>query len=142
MERQEVKQLSDRLHTFFNAHDVTGLASMFAPGFKTHTTTAPGGVMDREAYLGMWQMTWSAFPDLRYDIEAELIDGDTVVLRVALTGTHRGEYLGLQPTGKQVSNEVIDIIGYGNGQAQEEWTEYNQLALMQQLGLVPAQAVA
>jgi predicted ester cyclase len=142
MERQEVKKWSDELHAYYNAHDAAGIASMLAPSFIVHMTSAPGGVMDREAYLGMWHATWNAFPDLRYDTQDELIDGDKVVLRVSLIGTHLGEYIGIPATGRPTRTEVIDIIRYANGQAVEEWAEYNQLAMMQQLGLAQVPAAA
>lgn len=142
MERNEVKKWSDELHAYYNAHDASGLAAMLAPGLVIHTTTVPGGVMDRDAYLGLWEMTWRAFPDLRYDTQDELIDGDKVVLRVSLVGTHLGEYLGIPPTGRQGVTEVIDISRYANGQLQEEWYEFNQLVMMQQLGIVPVPAAA
>lgn len=140
MQREEIKKWSDELHAYYNAHDAAGIASMLAPGFLVHTTSAPGGVMDSEAYLGMWQMTWRAFPDLRYNTHDELIDGDKVVLRLTLSGTHAGEYLGMPATGRAINTEVIDVIRYAGGQAQEEWAEYNVLVMMQQLGVaaVPA----
>ena len=108
---------------------------MLATGFVTHSTGYPGGALDREAYTEMWLATWAGFPDLRYDTQAMYIDGDTMIIRVSLIGTQLGEYQGLPPTGRPVRNEVMDIIRFADGQAQEEWTEVNVLAFMQQLGL-------
>lgn len=142
MERQEIKEWSYRLHAYYNAHDAAGIRSMLAPGFVTHGTSYPGGALDGEAYMSMWSEMWAAFPDLHYDIQAMYIDGDTTIIRVSLIGTQVGEYQGMPATGRMVRNEVMDMIRFADGQAQEEWTEYNALSMMQQLGLAPAQVAA
>ena len=58
--------------------------------------------------------------------------------RVRVTGTHQGEFMGLPATGKSVAVNLIDITGFGDdGLAREHWGIVDQLALMQQLGVIP-----
>jgi predicted ester cyclase len=53
------------------------------------------------------------------------------------TGTHEGDFMGIPPTGKRMSINVIDIIGMANGQGVEHWGVMDQMTMMQQLGLIP-----
>jgi predicted ester cyclase len=80
----------------------------------------------------------SAFPDLKLTPEAIYTDGDTVIARVRVTGTHNGEYFGIPPTGKGIDVAVIDITRVEGGKAVERWGIVDGFKLMQQLGQVPA----
>lgn len=77
-----------------------------------------------------------AFPDSRYTVEDQLADGDKVFTRWSFTGTHKGELMGIAPTGKpvRISGMVIDRIV--DGKIVEEWEEWDALGMMQQLGVV------
>ncbi len=80
----------------------------------------------------------TAFPDLHVTFEQELADGDCVIHRGYITGTHQGEFQGIPPTGKQVKMKSIDIWRIANGKAVENWVQFDMLGLMQQLGVIPA----
>jgi predicted ester cyclase len=83
-------------------------------------------------------MFWQAFPDLRNDIQDMIIEGDTVVLRLAYTATHLGEFQGIPPTGKQYTMLTgSDISRYENGLVKEEWLEINMLPMLQAMGAIP-----
>jgi steroid delta-isomerase-like uncharacterized protein len=84
----------------------------------------------------------TAFPDLETNAEHVIAEGDFVVLRWNARGTHQGELMGIQPTGKQVTLRGIDILRIENGTIVERWAEYDNLGLLQQLGLVPEMAQA
>jgi predicted ester cyclase len=64
-------------------------------------------------------------------------EGDMVVTRWRARGTHRGELMGIAPTGKEVAIKGIDVLRIAGGRMVERWAEYNDLELMQQLGVVP-----
>jgi len=80
----------------------------------------------------------SAFPDLRINAEDIIAEGDKVVARYGVTGTHQGEFWGIGPTGKQVTFSGIDIVRVADGKLVEHWGEIDALGLMQQLGAIPA----
>ena len=83
-------------------------------------------------------MTIAAFPDLRFEAEDVLVDGDKVVARTRFTGTHQGDFVGVPASGKHVDVALIDIIRFGDdGLAHEHWGVMDELALMQQLGANP-----
>ncbi len=85
--------------------------------------------------LGLYR---DAFPDFHVVIEDQIDGGDKVVTRFKVTGTHRGELLGIAPTGRQVTVTGIMISRFDGGKVVEEWESYDALGMMQQLGAVPA----
>jgi steroid delta-isomerase-like uncharacterized protein len=82
----------------------------------------------------------TAFPDSRVTVEDVIAEGDKVVTRYTIHGTHRGETEEFgPPTGKQVKLEGITIHRIEDGKIVEEWERYDNLSILQQLGLVPEQ---
>ncbi len=79
-----------------------------------------------------------AFPDLRYTIEDMIAEGDKVACRVTLTGTHRGVFNGIPPTGRAIRVEQIHIARIVAGKGREHWAALEMLTLLQQLGAIPA----
>ena len=78
-----------------------------------------------------------AFPDLTVDIQDMITEGDRVVTRKVMRGTHRGDLWGAPPTGKEVQLEVIDIFRVADGKLAEHWTQLDVLAVARQLGIRP-----
>lgn len=79
-----------------------------------------------------------AYPDLHVTIEDLIAEGDRVVSRNSVTGTHRGEYMGIQPTGKSVSYNEMFLLRFRNGRIAETWAVVDVLSQMRQLGAIPA----
>ena len=68
-----------------------------------------------------------------------IASGDKAVARLQVSGTHQGEFMGIPATGKSASVNLIDITRFGDdGLAREHWGVVDQLAMMQQLGVIPA----
>jgi predicted ester cyclase len=85
-------------------------------------------------------MLRAAFPDLRAEIQDQFASGDKVVTRKTFHGTNDGEFVGMPPTGKKVSFDVIDILRLRDGQFVDHWNVVDALGLMRQLGAIPAPA--
>ncbi len=82
---------------------------------------------------------WLAgFPDLSFSVEQMIAETDQVVSRIVMRGTHRGAWLGIAPTYKQVSLRMITIHRIADGKIVEDWVLVESLGLFQQLGLLPA----
>lgn len=77
-----------------------------------------------------------AYPDLHVAVEDVIAEGDRVVSRNTVTGTHQGEYLGIPPTGKSVTYDEIFIVRFVNGRAAETWGVVDVLSHMKQLGVI------
>ena len=81
-----------------------------------------------------------AFPDIQTTIEDIVAEGDKIVTRFSSRGTHQGEIEDLgPPTGSQFEVTGITIEQFSDGKIVEDWTSFNALGLLQQLGLVPEQ---
>jgi steroid delta-isomerase-like uncharacterized protein len=131
-----------RLHALINAGDIDGFGRQLADDFIEHEEL-PGIPSTKDGVLQYFRMLIAAFPDFRMDVEDVIASGDKAVARVRVTGTHKGEFLGLPATGKSAAINLIDIIRFGDdGLAREHWGVSDQLSLLQQLGAIPAGAPA
>ena len=79
----------------------------------------------------------AAFPDLRFAVEQMLAEGDRVMTRCTMTGTHAGAWQGVAPTGRRVSVRMVIVQRIADGRIAEDWVLVEALGLFQQLGLVP-----
>lgn len=84
----------------------------------------------------------TAFPDANITIEDQIAEGDKVVTRWTGRGTHEGDLMGIAPTRKQATVTGISIARLADGKVVEDWTNWDTLGLMQQLGVVPELARA
>jgi steroid delta-isomerase-like uncharacterized protein len=98
----------------------------------------PGTTPDREGIKQFIKIMRDAFPDIRLTIEDLIAENDKVVERVTATGTNKGEFMGITPTGKQITVPVITINRFAGGKIVERWSLSDQLAMMQQLGIIPS----
>ena len=114
------------------------LDDIVAPDFKDHQQLPPGlpsGVAGLKAFFGA-QLT--AFPDLKVTLEDMTADGDRVWDRLRVEGTNTGPIMGMSPTGRRMTVEVLDLTRFEGGKVVEHWGVADNLGMMQQLGLVPA----
>lgn len=126
-----------RLYDLINAGDIDGFGRQLADDF-VEREELPGLPPTKAGVLQYFQMLIAAFPDFRMDIEDVIASGDKAVARVRVTGTHKGEFMGIPATGKSAAVNLIDITRFGDdGLAREHWGVSDQLALMQQLGVIP-----
>jgi predicted ester cyclase len=92
------------------------------------------GLKDFKQYMSSW---FDAFPDGHMAIDDLVVEGDKVVARYTLTGTHKGEFMGIPATNKKVTGWVIEIDRVAGGKCVEGWSRMDTLGLMQQLGVIP-----
>jgi steroid delta-isomerase-like uncharacterized protein len=85
---------------------------------------------------------WTAFPDLSAKIEEMVAEGDKVAIRIINTGTHKGEFQGVPPTGKKVSFGGRDFLTLSDGKIIEQQAGVDMMELMQQIGAIPAPPTA
>ena len=77
------------------------------------------------------------FPDLHCSVLDVISEGDRVACRWRMTGTHRGTFLGFEPTGRRVVLDGIGFFRFHDERVAEEWLEYDAFGLLRQLGVVP-----
>src|SRR5688572_11034303 len=121
-----------------NQGNISMIDEFLIPDFVEHEELPPGIPPGREAPKVLFTALRGAFPDLKATIEHLIAEGDEVVLHMTWTGTQEGEFMGIPPTGKRISINVIDILGIAEGKFVEHWGVMDSMAMMQQLGVVPA----
>jgi predicted ester cyclase len=97
----------------------------------------PGGDRGPESIRALITMLRTAFPDLHFEIEELVAEGDTVAGRLTMTGTHEGPLMGLPPTGHSVRQKSMHFVRFRDGKAVEHWGVRDDMSMMQQLGVVP-----
>ena len=122
----------------FNRGNVSRADEFLAPDFVEREELPPGIPPGREAVKQFSTIFRSAFPDLKVTIDDIIAEGDKVVIRQTWSGTHKGEFMGIPPTGKRVSFGVIDTVRIAGGKVVEHWGQMDSMGMMQQLGVVPA----
>ena len=110
---------------------------LFAATFHHHNPGVPNGG-SREGFKLFNGAFRSAFPDLRLNQDDVIADEDKVVTRFTAQGTHQGELQGIPPTGKQITLTGIEIMRVSGGKIVEGWVEFDQLGMLQQLGVIPS----
>ena len=118
-----------------NGKNLAAVDELHAPGFVTHYKGSPGG--DLAGVKAMLAGSFAGMPDMRATVEDLVAEGDRVCVRLAVRGTHTGEFMGLPPTGRSVTTSVIEVLRFEDGKIAEHWAEADALGLMQQLGAAP-----
>ncbi len=103
-----------------------------APNFIKHAIP-PSPDFGIEGSKQSVMMLREAFPDIKYTVEDMIEEGDKIVARWTAKGTHKGTFMRIPPTGKQIAFSGIEIIRIKDGKAVEEWEELDRAGLMQQL---------
>ena len=124
----------------FNQGNISLFDELVAPDFIEHEELPPGIPVGRDGAKVLFTQLRSAFPDFNAEIEDLIAEGDRVVVRMKWTGTHEGEFMGIPPTGRSISIEVIDIVRFEGGKFVEHWGIMDNMGMMQQLGVVPEPA--
>lgn len=136
MSIEENKALVGQFFDAVNAGDLDALDQYVAEDFVEHEafpglpTTGPEAP---KAAIGLFR---GAFPNLHMTSDEILADGDKVVVRGTMSGTHQGEFMGIPPTNNSFKVQFIDIIEMRDGKATAHWGVTDQAAMMQQLGLM------
>ena len=109
---------------------------LFADDFVDHTPQ-PGTTPDKAGVRVLYNRLRDAFPDFRPEIHWQTVDGDIVTTYKIYHGTHRGDFLGVSPTGKAIHFETVDAMRVRDGKITDHWGVANLYSVLQQLGQLP-----
>lgn len=110
---------------------------LLATDFIAHMSGLPEPIRGVEAFKQYVSAHAVAFPDQHYTFEDAIAEGDKVVLRWTVRGTHTGEFKGIPPTGKQIAFSGVNIYRIASGKVVEEWSNFDRLDMLQQIGVIP-----
>ena len=105
-----------------------------------HDSSLPGPLDGPQGFKDNVSMFRAAYSDARITVDDQIAEGDTVASRWTGRGTHDGELMGVPASGKQVTVSGIVVSRVANGKVVEEWTNWDTLGMLQQIGAVPGPA--
>jgi steroid delta-isomerase-like uncharacterized protein len=141
-EEQKNKQVVRQYIEAFNRQDTERLGQLVSSTNQSFQFSGMHPSMDWNRTKQCFAAFWSAFPDLNAKIEEMVAEGDKVAIRVINTGTHKGGFQGVLPTGKKVSFGGRDFITLRDGKIIEQRASVDMMELMQQIGAIPAPPTA
>ena len=110
---------------------------MLSADFKEHENLPPGLPPGREGVKALIGFLHTGFPDIKHAVEDITVDGDKVWARLMVSASNTGPLMGQPPTGKHVTWDVIDIVGFAGGKIVEDWGVTDVFGMMVQLGAIP-----
>jgi steroid delta-isomerase-like uncharacterized protein len=121
----------------FNAGNLEVADEIIAADHVNHDPTLPDIPSGPEGQKQVVNLYRGAFTNAHISVEDQLAEGDRVATRWTGSGTHQGEFMGVAPSGNQVTVTGITINRVSGGKIAESWTNYDALGMMQQIGAVP-----
>ena len=134
MTTEQNKALARRVLEAIGANDQARLKELLAPDFVAHQ---PGGPQNGQAFVQHLSSFRLAFSDSEFTVEEQIAEGDRIATRATWQAIHSGDFQGLPPTGKQIAISAIFFGRVRDGKFVESRSLFDQMSLMQQLGLVP-----
>jgi steroid delta-isomerase-like uncharacterized protein len=133
MSTEENKEIVRRYQEAYNTANFDALDEVVASDVLTPNmiSSVPRGL---EGAKLVHQKTLLGMPDYHTEIEDLIAEGDKVVARVTLTGTHTGDFYGIPPTGRHIHLSAIYIVRIADGKIVEHWGEENGVTVLRQLG--------
>ena len=127
----ENKALCRRCVKLWNERDSQAAGETYAEDYIYHGPI--GEFRGRESIKELWATFLAGFPDMHSTIDELVAEGDRVVMRWTIRGTHTGEFNGMKPTGKTVSIPILEELRIADGLLAEAWDSFDQLGLLQQI---------
>ncbi len=140
MSFEDNKALARRFRETMDSTGGMGGEAFIAPTATFYMAGSPP--MNREQVQGLLRVFYGAFSGLHHTFEDQMAEGDKVMTRLTLHGTHTGAFQGIPPTGKAVTLQEIVVDRFAEGKVVEHWASVDMLGLLQQLGAIPEPAQA
>lgn len=137
MSTETNKAIVRQFFAALNTGNLGGIAALCAPAIVVHNVGAPDP-LDLDGFLQLAGMFDSAFPGAVHTIEDIVAEDDRVVTRLSFQGVHGGDLMGIPPSGKSVAVSGVIIDKLAGGKIVETWRLFDQMGMMQQLGVIPA----
>ncbi len=135
MSSEENKKIVRRYQEIYNDNDLEALGEVLSKDLRT-PKIMPGIPTGIEGAKAAHRIMLAGFPDYQTRIDDLFAEGDKVAARITMSGTNTGTFMGIPPTGRQVSFTGIYIARIANGKIVEHWGEEDGVSLLQQLGVL------
>ncbi|MEJ8810748.1 ester cyclase [Variovorax ureilyticus] len=132
------KQLCREYFRAFLTRDTAWMERHISPDFVRHDPGLPFEVRGPEGVAKLHDALMPAFPDMKLPLLDFVGEGEKVLVRLRVQGTHTGAFGDLQPTGRKIDIGVLDLFQFRDGVLVEHWALLDNLGLLKQLGALPA----
>lgn len=133
MGKQENIAAMQRFAEGVNSGNFEVFQEVMAPDIVDHDP-APDQGPGPEGFVGFFRTMRTAFPDLAVAMEHMVADDENIAFAYTITGTHRGEFQGVAPTGRRVRARGMQISRFENGRMVERWGSSDELGILKQIG--------
>ena len=138
MSKEENKATSRRFYEeLFNRGNLAAAEELVTADFVIHDPNIPEQPRGPDGLKRFVAMYREAFPDIEFTVEDQVAEGENAATRWVARGTHRGELMGIAPTGKRVEVRAFTLHRFSGGKIAEDWAHYDARDVVRQLGVVP-----
>ncbi len=134
MNVEENKRAQQKFGEAINSGNLEKLRDLVADDVKEHDP-APNQGPGAQGYIDFFSMMRNAFPDMQVDVETMVANEDKVAFAYTLTGTHKGEFMGLSPSNKKIKARGMQISRFRDGKLVERWGSSDELGILKQIGV-------
>lgn len=132
------KSLAERYFREIMSQGKTGLVDeLFTADCELTITTRPDPMKGRDGVRFFVNAVREGFPDVEFTVAQQVAEGDKVLSRWNLKGTHTGSFLGIPPSGRAVTDHGHDVFHMKDGRIHRVWVNEDALGLMKQIGVIP-----
>ena len=121
----------------FNDHNLDIWDEVCTADFINHDPGLPTPDADLTTVKHSIRAMQTAFPDMSATEQDLIVDGDKVVVRRALRGTHQGDFMGIPPTGKPIDVSGVWLAHLTGGKIKEQWVYFDAMGMLRQIGAMP-----
>ncbi len=133
MSKEENKKAQERFGDAINSGNLEQLRELVAQDVVEHDP-APNQGPGPQGYIDFFSMMRNAFPDMQVKVEHLVADEDNVAFAYTLTGTHKGDFMGVDATNKPIKVRGMQISRFRNGKMVERWGSSDELGILRQIG--------
>ena len=133
MTKQDNLAVQQKFGSAVNTGELELLRDVIAPDVVDHDP-APDQGPGPEGYIRLFAALRASFPDLAVSVDELVMDDDKIAIAYTITGTQKGEFLGVAPTGRKIRARGVQIARFRNGKMVERWGSSDQLGILQQIG--------
>lgn len=133
MSKEENKKTQERFGEAINSGNLEQIRELVAQDVVDHDP-APNQGPGPQGYIDFFSMMRNAFPDMQVDVAHLVADEDNVAFAYTLTGTHKGEFMGVGATNKPINVRGMQISRFKGGKMVERWGSSDELGILKQIG--------
>ena len=133
MTKQDNLAVQQKFGSAVNSGQLELLRDVIAADVVDHDP-APDQGAGPEGYIRMFAALQASFPDLAVSVDQIVTDDDKIAIAYTMTGTQKGEFLGIAPTGRKIRARGVQIARFQDGKMVERWGSSDQLGILQQIG--------